>query len=81
LISIPYQAEIPKAIVTSFGSIPGRGTVLVYIEDADGAFGWGEIWNNFPNITTKYRAQLAAWVLPSRLIGSEICGPKKFTTE
>ena len=61
--------------------MPSRGTVPIYIEDADGAFGWGEIWSSFPTITTGYRAQLAAWVLPSRLIGSEIYEPKLFTNE
>ena len=34
-----YRAEIPKPVVTSFGNMPSRGTVLIYIEDADGAFG------------------------------------------
>jgi D-galactarolactone cycloisomerase len=73
-----YRPEIPKPVVTSFGSISSRGTVLIYIEDADSAFGWGEIWSNFPTITTEYRAQLAASGLPSLLIDSEIREPKKF---
>jgi D-galactarolactone cycloisomerase len=74
-----YRAKIPTPVVTSFGSIPSRATVLLRIEDRDGTHGWGEIWGNFPTITTEYRAKLAAWVLPSRLIGATISDPGSFT--
>jgi L-alanine-DL-glutamate epimerase-like enolase superfamily enzyme len=74
-----YRAEIANPVVASFGSIPSRATVLLRIEDSDGAHGWGEIWGNFPTITTEYRAKLAAWTLPSRLIGATIDEPGAFT--
>ena len=74
-----YRAEIQNPVVASFGSIPSRATVLLRIEDSDGAHGWGEIWGNFPTITTEYRAKLAAWTLPSRLIGATIDEPGAFT--
>ncbi|MDG2285548.1 MAG: mandelate racemase/muconate lactonizing enzyme family protein, partial [Alphaproteobacteria bacterium] len=49
-----FRAEIENPVITSFGSIPSRATVLMRIEDADGSHGWGEIWGNFPTITTEY---------------------------
>ena len=64
-----FRAEIANPVVTSFGSIPSRATVLIRIEDQDGAHGWGEIWGNFPTITTEYRAKLAATLLPGKLLG------------
>ena len=64
-----FRAEIANPVITSFGSIPSRATVLIRVEDRDGAHGWGEIWGNFPTITTEYRAKLAATLLPKELIG------------
>ena len=43
-----FKAPINEPIVTSFGSIPARNALLVRIEDKTGAFGWGEVWANFP---------------------------------
>jgi L-alanine-DL-glutamate epimerase-like enolase superfamily enzyme len=35
-------------IRTAFGAMRARTMLLVRLEDADGAVGWGEIWCNFP---------------------------------
>ena len=76
-----FRAEIENPVITSFGSIPSRATVLMRIEDADGSHGWGEIWGNFPTITTEYRAKLAATLLPKKLIGATVGSPGAFTQE
>jgi D-galactarolactone cycloisomerase len=76
-----FRAEIENPVITSFGSIPSRATALIRVEDADGAHGWGEIWGNFPTITTDYRARLAATLLPKELIGASINSPGAFTQE
>ena len=78
---LAFRAEIENPVVTSFGSIPARATALIRIEDADGTHGWGEIWGNFPIITTAYRARLAATLLPGHLIGATIDSPGAFTAE
>ena len=76
-----FRAEIETPVVTSFGSIPSRATVLIRVEDGDGAHGWGEIWGNFPTITTEYRAKLTATLLPKELIGATVTTPLAFTRE
>ena len=76
-----FRAEVENPVITSFGSIPARATALIRVEDADGAHGWGEIWGNFPIITTAYRAKLAATLLPGHLIGATIEAPGDFTAE
>src|ERR1700712_2233515 len=43
-----YKAAIRDPIVTSFGSIPARNSLLIRVEDQAGALGWGEVWANFP---------------------------------
>jgi len=58
--------------VAKFEHTPSRATVLVRLESTDGAAGWGEIWGNFPTITTEHRARLAAWALPAHLINAEV---------
>src|SRR5262245_10015340 len=43
-----FVAPIAEPIVTSFGSISARNALLIKVQDKDGAFGWGEVWANFP---------------------------------
>ncbi|MDD9876033.1 MAG: mandelate racemase/muconate lactonizing enzyme family protein [Magnetovibrio sp.] len=74
-----FRATVLKPVVTSFGTMPSRASVLLRVEDADGAFGWGEIWGNFPTITSEYRARLAAFALPPLVIGKEVSAPASFS--
>ena len=64
-----FRAPMPRPVVTSFGAIEERAIAMVAVEDADGAVGWGDIWGNFPSITTEYRARLAGRLLPDLLLG------------
>lgn len=67
-----YRAAVEKPVVTSFSTIPSRGIAMLRLEDADGVVGWGDIWGNFPTITTEYRAKLAGFLLPDLLLGKTI---------
>jgi D-galactarolactone cycloisomerase len=67
-----FRAPVEKPVVTSFGSIPSRAVAMLRLEDTDGVVGWGDIWGNFPTITTEYRANLAAFLLPELLLGKTI---------
>jgi D-galactarolactone cycloisomerase len=67
-----FRAEVSQTVFTSFSSLPSRAMALIRIEDTDGAHGWGEIWGNFPSITTEHRAKLAGWALPQHLIGAKV---------
>ena len=40
-----------------------RPSVLIRLEDTDGAYGWGETWCNFPSVGAEHRARLIADVL------------------
>ena len=42
----------------SFGLMDARCTLLVRVEDEDGAHGWGEVWCNWPTFGAEHRAQL-----------------------
>jgi L-alanine-DL-glutamate epimerase-like enolase superfamily enzyme len=54
---------VREAVKTSFGSIPRRSALLLRIEDADGAHGWGEIWCNFPPYSADNKARLMETVV------------------
>lgn len=67
-----FRAPVEKPVVASFGSIPSRGVAIIRLEDDDGLVGWGDIWGNFPTVTTEYRAKLAAFLLPNLLLGETV---------
>ncbi len=67
-----FRAPVDKPVVTSFGTIPSRGVAMLRIEDSEGVVGWGDMWGNFPTITTEYRAKLAAFMLPDLLLGKTV---------
>ena len=54
---------------SSLGEMSARNGLLVRIEDADGAVGWGEVWCNFPPHAAQSRQQLLEMVIAPELIG------------
>jgi L-alanine-DL-glutamate epimerase-like enolase superfamily enzyme len=76
-----FRAEVAKPVVASFGTIPSRGAVLLRLEDSEGIHGWGEIWSNFPTLTTEYRGELAAMLLPNLVIGKTVDDPLTFAAD
>ncbi|UCH23849.1 MAG: mandelate racemase/muconate lactonizing enzyme family protein [Deltaproteobacteria bacterium] len=63
------RAPIQTPVKTSFGVMNDRPAVLVRVEDKDGAFGWGEVWCNFPDCGAEHRAGLIESVLAPVVIG------------
>jgi D-galactarolactone cycloisomerase len=64
-----FKAPITEPIITSFGSIPARNALLVRIEDKDGAFGWGEVWANFPPAGAESKVRLLETILVPATLG------------
>jgi L-alanine-DL-glutamate epimerase-like enolase superfamily enzyme len=61
---------------TSFGTMRDRPAVLVRVEDAEGAHGWGEAWCNFPSCGAEHRARLIESVLAPLLVGRAFAAPE-----
>ncbi len=70
-----FKAPIKEPIVTSFGSIPARNALLVRIEDKDGAFGWGEVWANFPPAGAEAKVRLLETILVPATLGQSWNSP------
>src|SRR6478752_10825959 len=62
-----WPVRVP--VRTSFGVMHDRPAVLVRVEDAEGAHGWGEAWCNFPSCGAEHRAALIEAVLAPLLVG------------
>ena len=62
-----WPVRVP--VRTSFGTMHDRPAVLVRVEDAEGAHGWGEAWCNFPSCGAEHRARLIETVLAPLLVG------------
>ena len=69
------RAAIANPVITSFGSIPERVSVIVRVEDTEGAHGWGDVWCNFPTFGAEYRALLLAHSLAPLAVGQTIVDP------
>ena len=70
-----FRARIDTPVRTSFGTMYDRPSVLVRLEDKDGAYGWGEVWCNFPNDGAKHRARLISDVLIPLLFDQSFIQP------
>jgi D-galactarolactone cycloisomerase len=68
-----WPVKVP--VRTSFGTMHDRPAVLVRVEDADGAFGWGEAWCNFPSCGAEHRARLIETVLAPLVVGRAFRSP------
>jgi L-alanine-DL-glutamate epimerase-like enolase superfamily enzyme len=69
-----YPLKVP--LETVFGRVSSRPALLLRVEDEEGAFGWGEIWCNFPQPGAEYRARLAAATVTIALEGIDTTRPQ-----
>ncbi|MCF8041304.1 MAG: mandelate racemase/muconate lactonizing enzyme family protein [Desulfarculaceae bacterium] len=70
-----FRAPIDNPVKTSFGVMHDRPALLLRVEDRDGAYGWGEVWCNFPVCGAEYRARLLDMVLVPLLLQAGPCRP------
>ena len=68
-----YPVKVP--VRTSFGTMHDRPALFVRVEDNEGAFGWGEVWCNFPACGAEHRARLVDTVLAPLLLNQRFDGP------
>jgi L-alanine-DL-glutamate epimerase-like enolase superfamily enzyme len=65
-----YRAPTPRPVATSFGVMRDRPAVFVKLTDRDGAFGWGEIFANWPAAGAEHRARLLMEDLSDLILGA-----------
>jgi L-alanine-DL-glutamate epimerase-like enolase superfamily enzyme len=63
-----FRVPIAKPVITSFGIMHSRPSVIVRVEDDRGAVGWGEVWCNYPSVGAEHRARVLESVVAPLLI-------------
>jgi L-alanine-DL-glutamate epimerase-like enolase superfamily enzyme len=62
-------------VITSFGIMRDRPSVVVRVEDKEGAVGWGDAWCNFPAVGAEHRARLLQTVVRPLLLDGQWQSP------
>lgn len=70
-------APLATPIVAPFGTIATRHNILVRIETADGCWGIGEAWGNFPPWGCRERVDILANVVRPALVGQQADDPQR----
>ena len=52
------RAPIAEPVANAFGAMTNRPAVFLRIGADDGAWGWGEVFSNFPQVGAEHRARL-----------------------
>ncbi|MFK7881453.1 mandelate racemase/muconate lactonizing enzyme family protein [Roseobacter sp.] len=73
-----FRSPTKKPVATSFGVMHDRPAVLVRVEDRYGAFGWGEIWANWPAAGAEHRLRLLEMDVAHLVLGVEFASPTDF---
>lgn len=63
------RVPVPQPVVTSFGVMDSRPAVLLRVSATDGAWGWGEVFCNFPQVGAEHPARLALSVFAPLIAG------------
>lgn len=64
-----FRAPIQIAVANAFGTMTNRPAVFVRLRASDGAWGWGEVFCNFPQVGAEHRARLVSSLFAPMLRG------------
>ncbi len=81
LEAVAARAPVERPVATSFGVMRDRPAVFLKAEDADGAFGWGEIFANWPAAGAEHRVNLLADDLAPLILGAPVEDPPALFAE
>lgn len=72
-----YRVPVARPVATSFGVMRDRPAVFVKITAASGAFGWGEVFANWPAAGAEHRARLLMEDMGDLLPGRRVEHPAR----
>lgn len=64
-----------RIVETSFGRMLDRPAVFVRVEDDEGAFGWGEVFANWPAAGAEHRVRLLELDIAPLVLGRQVESP------
>ena len=72
-----YRVPIANPVRTSFGTMTSRPALFLRVIAQDGAWGWGEVFCNFPQVGAEHRARLVDSLFAPLLKGSPTGDPPR----
>lgn len=69
------RAPIAAPLANAFGAMTNRPAVLLRVTASDGAWGWGEVFSNFPQVGAEHRARLVRSLFVPLLTGASADDP------
>ena len=70
-----FRAPVAAPVANAFGAMSNRPAVFVRVTASDGAWGWGEVFANFPQVGAEHRARLVDSIFAPLLKGSDAADP------
>jgi D-galactarolactone cycloisomerase len=64
------RAPIARPVANAFGAMANRPSLFVRVGASDGAWGWGEVFCNFPQVGAEHRARLVDSIFAPLLRGA-----------
>jgi D-galactarolactone cycloisomerase len=65
-----FRAPISQPLANAFGAMTNRPALFLRLSASDGAWGWGEVFCNFPQVGAEHRARLIASIFRPLLEGT-----------
>lgn len=72
-----FRAPIEVPVATAFGTMTNRSALFLRVSASDGAWGWGEVFCNFPQVGAEHRARLIDSMFAPLLQGSPSDDPPR----
>jgi len=71
------RAPAPRPVLAAMGAMTTRPSLFVRLTAADGAYGWGEVWCNFPPPGAEHRARLLRAIFAPLAAGLDAARPER----
>lgn len=69
------RAPVSEPVANAFGAMSNRPAVFLRLSASDGAWGWGEVFANFPQVGAEHRARLVTSLFRPLLAGTPADDP------
>lgn len=76
-----FRAPIATPVANAFGAMTNRPALFLRMAASDGAYGWGEVFCNFPQVGAEHRKRLVESIFRPLCIGRPAADPDTLRAE
>jgi D-galactarolactone cycloisomerase len=70
-----FRAPVSQPLANAFGAMTNRPALFLRLSASDGAWGWGEVFCNFPQVGAEHRARLIGSIFRPLIEGAPADSP------